>query len=166
MRLNIVLETHICCPLLYKYFSTVLHDVTLMAHTKHTYELSLPSFSPAVSLLSSFLHLSLSVVIWPLSPYLSVLLDLMQPRIRSVVSITLPIYPLHPSLSPHDVVVSVDGRPVSGPAEVSGVPHHGAAQAAPWIPRAVRRPSRNHLRQTAMIEIKLDSSDAGNEIGH
>lgn len=50
--------------------------------------------------------------------------------------------------SPHDVVVAVDGRPVSGPAQVSRVAHHGAAQAPCGIPRAVGRPSGNHLRHT------------------
>lgn len=56
------------------------------------------------------------------------------------------VHPLAAILSPHDVVVSVDGGSVSGPAEVSGVPHHSTAQAAPRVPGAVRRPSWNNLR--------------------
>lgn len=109
---------------------TVLHTVTLMAHT--IFVLLSPSPSPS-------LHLSVSVLSSISRSFTLALSDAAPHPLFG-------LYLLPPSLSPHDVVVSINGRPISGPAEVSRVPHHGAAQAASRIPRAVWRPPGNHLR--------------------
>lgn len=73
-------------------------------------------------------------------------------------------YPFHLTLLPHDVVVSINRGPVSGTTEVSRVPHHGTAQAPPQVPRAVRRPSRNHLQWTG--QDWTQGIATGSDVGH
>lgn len=123
----------------------IFRDVTLMAHycavwwygallTQTLFPLSLQLFPSSCF---SLCHPSLQLCIYLISFTLNLF--------KAAVHPLLGVFHTQPR-PPHNVVVSVYGCPISGPTEVSRVADHGAAQAAPWIPRAIWRPSGNHLR--------------------
>ena len=65
------------------------------------------------------------------------------------------------TLSPHDVVVFVDGGAVSRPPQVARVTHHCTAEAPGGVPGAVGGVARDHLEEA--LQHLLDT--VGLELG-